>query len=272
VPVAHRGSQCAGGAEFGRRGVVSCRYAPIDNPNLHVHLFFEANWGSPLRIAESRGPREPTRFPYKRGFGPARGVRPASLQAGFDSPEGFDPPPYKRCSTHREFRPASLQAMFDPQGVPTHLPTSAVRPIAAQRTQARIVRDIEISSAREQGAIGCRRPVNAPLRGGERFPAGIVDHRSNQGFVRWTLWSGRVCSWGVMCPPMSLAYDAERSGRQPLTGKVPVPAGRFARPGRSMAGPNTITASQARAARQREARRDEQAVAAWLRELSGRPR
>jgi hypothetical protein len=36
--------------------------------------------------------------------------------------------------------------------------------------------------------------------------------------------------------------------------------------------PNTITASQARAARRREARRDEQAVAAWLRELSTRPR
>jgi hypothetical protein len=69
---------------------------------------------------------------------------------------------------------------------------------------------------------------------------------------------------------MSLAYDAERSRRQPLTGKV-APAGRFGRPGGS-AGPNTITASQARAARQREARRDEQAVAAWLRELSGRPR
>ena len=68
---------------------------------------------------------------------------------------------------------------------------------------------------------------------------------------------------------MSLAYDAERSRRQPLTGKVPT--GRFGRPGGS-AGPNTITASQARAARQREARRDEQAVAAWLRELSGRPR
>jgi len=67
---------------------------------------------------------------------------------------------------------------------------------------------------------------------------------------------------------MSLAYDAERSGRQPLSGKG---AGRFARPG-SSARPNTITASQARAARQREARRDEQAVAAWLRELSGRPR
>ena len=74
-----------------------------------------------------------------------------------------------------------------------------------------------------------------------------------------------------MCAAMSLAYDGERLGRQPLRGKVPVPAGRFGRPG-SSARPNTITASQARAARQREARRDEQAVAAWLRELSGRPR
>jgi hypothetical protein len=70
---------------------------------------------------------------------------------------------------------------------------------------------------------------------------------------------------------MSLAYDAERRGRQPLTGKAQAPAGRFARPG-SSGRSNTITASQARAARQREARRDEQAVAAWLRELSGRPR
>jgi hypothetical protein len=70
---------------------------------------------------------------------------------------------------------------------------------------------------------------------------------------------------------MSLAYDAERSGRQPLTGTAQTRAGRFARPG-SAGRPNTITASQARAARQREARRDEQAVAAWLRELSGRPR
>jgi hypothetical protein len=71
---------------------------------------------------------------------------------------------------------------------------------------------------------------------------------------------------------MSVAYDAERPGRQPLTGKSSAPAGRFARPVRAAGGPNTITASQARAARQREARRDEQAVAAWLRELAGRPR
>jgi hypothetical protein len=69
---------------------------------------------------------------------------------------------------------------------------------------------------------------------------------------------------------MSLAYDAERR-RQPVAGRPSQLAGRFARPG-STAAANTITASQARAARQREARRDEQAVAAWLRELAGRPR
>jgi hypothetical protein len=70
---------------------------------------------------------------------------------------------------------------------------------------------------------------------------------------------------------MSLAYDAERS-RQSLTGRPLQPGSRFGRPGGSGTSPNTITASQARAARQREARRDEQAVAAWLRELAGRPR
>jgi hypothetical protein len=74
-----------------------------------------------------------------------------------------------------------------------------------------------------------------------------------------------------MSRPMSLAYDAERPGRQPLTGKTATAPRRFSRPGGSRAA-NTITASQARAARQREARRDEQAVAAWLRELAGRPR
>ena len=41
------------------------------------------------------------------------------------------------------------------------------------------------------------------------------------------------------------------------------------RPGRQPA-PNTISASQARAARRREARSNEQAVSAWLRELAGR--
>jgi len=73
-----------------------------------------------------------------------------------------------------------------------------------------------------------------------------------------------------MCPGMSLAYDAERRGPT-VPGTSPQTAGRFGRSIRSAAA-NTITASQARAARQREARRDEQAVAAWLRELAGRPR
>jgi hypothetical protein len=39
-----------------------------------------------------------------------------------------------------------------------------------------------------------------------------------------------------------------------------------------MAEPNTISASQARAARRREALSNQQAVSAWLRELSGRGR
>jgi|tagenome__1003787_1003787.scaffolds.fasta_scaffold15638196_1 hypothetical protein len=46
------------------------------------------------------------------------------------------------------------------------------------------------------------------------------------------------------------------------------PARRF---GRSSE-PNTITASQARAAQRREARRDELAVSNWLREIAARPR
>jgi hypothetical protein len=62
---------------------------------------------------------------------------------------------------------------------------------------------------------------------------------------------------------------APSNGQQSRTGKTPVTStSRFARPSE----PNTITASQARAARRREARRDEQAVAAWLREISARPR
>jgi hypothetical protein len=39
-----------------------------------------------------------------------------------------------------------------------------------------------------------------------------------------------------------------------------------------MAEPNTISASQARAARRREALSNQQAVASWLRELSARGR
>jgi hypothetical protein len=66
---------------------------------------------------------------------------------------------------------------------------------------------------------------------------------------------------------MSLASNDERPGRFTRT---PPPLG-LRVPARTPE-PNTITASQARAARRREARRDEQAVAAWLRELSGRPR
>jgi hypothetical protein len=70
---------------------------------------------------------------------------------------------------------------------------------------------------------------------------------------------------------MSLAYDAERQGRQSLAGTRHPQTGRFKRAAGASA-PNTITASQARAARQREARRDQQAVSAWLRELAGRSR
>jgi hypothetical protein len=65
---------------------------------------------------------------------------------------------------------------------------------------------------------------------------------------------------------MSLAHDAQRHERPAL----PAQQRRFA-PARAPE-PNTITASQARAARRREARRDEQAVSAWLRELASRPR
>jgi hypothetical protein len=66
---------------------------------------------------------------------------------------------------------------------------------------------------------------------------------------------------------MSIASEADqhpRSGRPPAA-----PTRRF---GKATTEPNTITASQARAAQRREARRDEQAVAAWLRELASRPR
>ena len=66
---------------------------------------------------------------------------------------------------------------------------------------------------------------------------------------------------------MSLASNDERPGR--FTRTPPTPGLRV--PARAPQ-TNTISASQARAARQREARRDEQAVAAWLRELSTRPR
>jgi hypothetical protein len=99
----------------------------------------------------------------------------------------------------------------------------------------------------------------------------MLDQWVNIRFVRWTLCSGLGAYAGVICAAMSLAYDAERR-RSTVPGASPkTVAGRFARQA-SAAAANTITASQARAARQREARRDEQAVAAWLRELAGRPR
>jgi hypothetical protein len=66
---------------------------------------------------------------------------------------------------------------------------------------------------------------------------------------------------------MSLASNARQTGRFARS----TPAQPGLRTPRTPE-PNTITASQARAARRREARRDQQAVAAWLRELSTRPR
>jgi hypothetical protein len=70
---------------------------------------------------------------------------------------------------------------------------------------------------------------------------------------------------------MSLAFDAERQGRRPPLPRAPETAfgRRFAVPAAGIARP---MASQARADRRRTARRDEQAVAAWLRELASRPR
>ncbi len=50
------------------------------------------------------------------------------------------------------------------------------------------------------------------------------------------------------------------------------PTRRFQRAAPTPPRTNSVTASAARAARRREARRDEQAVAAWLRELAGRTR
>jgi hypothetical protein len=64
---------------------------------------------------------------------------------------------------------------------------------------------------------------------------------------------------------MDPVQDATRTGR---FGNRPPETRHQERP--SVAHVNSITASQARAARRREARRDEQAVAAWLRELAGR--
>ena len=64
---------------------------------------------------------------------------------------------------------------------------------------------------------------------------------------------------------MDTVFDAKRPGR---FGREGTPA-QVTAPGPRT---NSVTASQARAARRREQRRDEQAVAAWLRELAGRTR
>jgi hypothetical protein len=64
---------------------------------------------------------------------------------------------------------------------------------------------------------------------------------------------------------MGTVYEGKRTGRLlPGTGQGKVTP--------ALPRTNSVTASQARAARRREARRDEQAVAAWLRELAGRAR
>jgi hypothetical protein len=66
---------------------------------------------------------------------------------------------------------------------------------------------------------------------------------------------------------MASVYDATRPGRfgtRPAVQQVP--------PRTQGTEPNSISASAARAARRRAARRDEQAVQAWLRELAGRSR
>jgi hypothetical protein len=66
---------------------------------------------------------------------------------------------------------------------------------------------------------------------------------------------------------MASLYDVSGPGRfgvRPSAQQVP--------PRSQPVQPNTISASAARAARRRAARRDEQAVSAWLRELAGRTR
>ena len=70
---------------------------------------------------------------------------------------------------------------------------------------------------------------------------------------------------------MALAYDAHPTPRKPGSPAPSTATPRFTRPGRA-AEPNSISASQARAARRREALSNQQAVASWLRELSARGR
>jgi hypothetical protein len=67
---------------------------------------------------------------------------------------------------------------------------------------------------------------------------------------------------------MSSVSDESRTGRF----GAPTPRPSLFTPRSTVQETNSISASQARAARRRAARRDEQAVAAWLRELAGRTR
>jgi hypothetical protein len=66
---------------------------------------------------------------------------------------------------------------------------------------------------------------------------------------------------------MASVYDPARTQRFGAS-----PSVQQISPRSAVSAPNSISASQARAARRRAARRDEQAVAAWLRELAGRTR
>ena len=65
---------------------------------------------------------------------------------------------------------------------------------------------------------------------------------------------------------MDPVHNATRAGR--VGSRLPRPTAASG----TVSQANSISASQARAARRRAARRDEQAVAAWLRELAGRTR
>jgi len=69
---------------------------------------------------------------------------------------------------------------------------------------------------------------------------------------------------------MTLAALAQRQGRS--KGSDTPPEAAVSPEPQAAPQRNSISASQARAARRREALRGEQAVAAWLRELSGRSR
>ena len=66
---------------------------------------------------------------------------------------------------------------------------------------------------------------------------------------------------------MALAYDAQRQSGRAGAAPAPPAESAFPRAGRSIER-NSISASQARAARRREALSNQQAVSAWLRELS----